>query len=161
MISFKSVVILIGLANMLGTAFSQAQSPKLIGNWTVEITFENGEHRSVRFEGHKSGKGSFQLLDAGAKAWGSSEPLEANWIHGDEGAVTISGPMQFPLGNVGIDRGTLVLKGKFGTEGGITGQAMFFPLGQDPDEPQAKASKSGAFQAIRATGEDHSKPPAA
>ncbi len=161
MISFKSVVILIGLANMLGTAFSQAQSPKMIGNWKIEITFENGVHRSVLFECHESGKGSFQLLDAGAKVWGSSEPLEGNWIQGDEGSVTISGPMQFPLGNIGIDRGTLVLKGKIGSEGAITGEATFFPLDQDPIDPKAKPSKSGSFKAVRGSGEDPSKPPAA
>ena len=62
----------------------------------------------------------------------------------------ISGPVQFPLGNVGLDRGTLVLKGKLGTDGSITGEARFFPIDQNPSDPTAKPSKSGTFKATRA-----------
>lgn len=144
---------LMGLASVLGSAFSQAQSPKMIGNWKIAITFQNGEQRFVRFESHESGKGSFQLTDAAAKVWGPSEPSEANWIQAAGDSVTISGPMQFPLGNVGIDRGTLLLKGKFGAEGVISGAASFFPLGEDSGGSTAKASKIGSFKATRVTGE--------
>ncbi len=63
-----------------------------------------------------------------------------------------SGPVEFPLGNVGRDAGTLVLKGKFGTDGAITGEAIFFPVDQDPKDPKARPSKSGSFKAIRVTG---------
>ena len=63
-----------------------------------------------------------------------------------------SGMVEFPLGNVGRDAGTLVLKGKFGTEGSITGEAMFFPLDQDPKDPKARPSKGGSFKAIRVAG---------
>ena len=83
---------------------------------------------------------------------GLAGPSEAKWIQGDEGSVTFSGPVEFPLGNVGRDAGTLVLKGKFGTEGSITGGATFFRLDQDPKDPKARPSKSGSFKAIRATG---------
>jgi hypothetical protein len=63
-----------------------------------------------------------------------------------------SGTVEFPLGNVGRDAGTLVLKGKFGTEGTVTGAAIFFPLDQDPKDPKARPSKSGSFKAIRVAG---------
>ncbi len=156
--TLKLAVILIGVACMLGAASSRGQSSKMIGSWKVEITFESGEHRSVRFECQESGKGSFVPLDPGLKYWGSAAPAEAKWVEGDEGSVTFSGPVQFPLGNVGIDRGTLLLKGKVGANGEITGEAKFFPVGQDPGDPKSKPSKSGAFKATRDTGE-HRKPP--
>ncbi len=70
-----------------------------------------------------------------------------------------SGPVQFPLGNVGIDRGILVLKGKLGTAGEITGEAKFFPLGQAPAEPKSTPSKRGTFKAIRGAGEEAKPPP--
>ena len=74
------------------------------------------------------------------------KPSEAKWSQGDQKSVTFSGPMEFPLGNVGRDAGMLVFKGKFETESLITGQVEFSPLvGDGP-------SKSGTFKAIRAAG---------
>jgi hypothetical protein len=147
----RSAFILILLAQILGVGLSQAQPANLIGSWKVEITFANGESRSLRLEAQQSGKGSFLLLDPRSKFSGAAGPSEAKWTQGDDGAVIFSGTVQFPLGNVGIDRGTLVLKGKMGTEGAITGEAKFFPPDQDRKNPEAKPSKSGTFKAVRFT----------
>jgi hypothetical protein len=62
--------------------------------------------------------------------------------------------VEFPIGNVGRDAGTLVFKGKSETDGLITGEVAFFPLDQDPSNPKARSSKSGTFKAIRAGDED-------
>ncbi len=75
-----------------------------------------------------------------------------------DGSITFVGPVQFPLGNVGIDRGTLLLKGKLGENGEMTGEAKFFPPDQLPDEPKSTPSKIGIFKAIRGTDEEV-KPP--
>ena len=148
----KPALILIVFAHLFGVGLSQVQSSNVIGSWKLEITFSNGESRSLRFEARESGKGSFLLLDPRLKFWGPAKPSEAKWTQDDEGSVVFSGPVEFPLGNVGRDAGTLVVKGKFGTEGSITGEAQFFPLDQDPKDPKAKPSKSGTFKAIRVTG---------
>ena len=148
----KPALILIVFAQILGVGLSQAQSSNVIGSWKVEITFGNGEARSFRFEAGESGKGSFLLVDPRLKVWGLARPSEAKWTQGDEGSVMFSGMVEFLLGNVGRDAGTLVLKGKFGTEGTITGAAIFFPLDPDPKDPKAKPSKSGSFKAIRVAG---------
>ncbi len=148
----KPALILIVFAQLLGVGLIQAQSSNVFGSWKVEITFGNGDSRSLRFEGRESGKGSFLLLDSRLKVWGPARPSEAKWTQGDEGAVMFSGKVEFPLGNVGRDAGTLVLKGKFGTEGTITGGATFFRLEQDGKDPEARPSKSGSFNAIRVTG---------
>ena len=144
-------LILIVLAQILGVGLPQVQSSNVIGNWRVEIAFRNAENRSLRFEARDSGKGSFLLLDPKSKFWGAAGPSKAEWTQGDEGSVTFSGTVEFPLGNVGRDAGTLVLKGKFGKDGSITGEAMFFPLDQDPKDPKARPSKGGTFKAIRVT----------
>ena len=148
----KPALILIVFAQIFGVGSFQAQSPNVIGSWKVEITFGNGESRSFRFEAGESGKGSFLLLDPRLKSWGPAKPSEAKWTQSHEGSVTFSGPVEFPLGNVGRDAGTLVLTGKLGTEGAITGEAKFFPLDQDPKDPKASPSKSGTFKATRVTG---------
>ncbi len=155
----KLALILIGMALLCGAASSQGQSSKFLGRWKVEITFQNGERRSVRFECQGSGKGSFAPLDPGAKYWESVAPGEGGWLQGSDGSITFAGPVQFPLGNVGIDRGNLLLKGKVGENGEITGEAKFFPLGQEPAEPKSAPSKSGTFKAIRGTGEEAKPPP--
>jgi hypothetical protein len=60
------------------------------------------------------------------------------------------GPVAFPLGNVGIERGTLVLNGKLTEPGNsFAGTARLFPTDQDPDAPDAKPLKAGQFKATR------------
>jgi len=151
-VTAKPALILIIFAQMFGIGSLQAESPNVIGSWKVEISFGNDESRSFRFEAGESGKGFFLLLDPRLKSWGPARPSEATWSQSHEGSVTFSGQVEFPLGNVGRDVGTLVLKGKFGTEGSITGEAKFFPLDRDPKDPKASPSKSGRFKATRAAG---------
>jgi len=127
-------------------AVSEAESPNIIGRWNVEITFANEERRSLRFDSQSEGKGTFELLDPKAKVWGAATPSEAKWSRGEGNAVTFSGPVEFLLGNVGRDAGTLVFKGKFETPDLITGEVEFSPLvGERP-------SKHGTFRALRASG---------
>jgi hypothetical protein len=142
----RPALILMVFAQICGAALSQAQSPNMIGSWKVEITFTNGESRSLRFDARGEGKGSFELLDPKARVWGAATHFEAKWTPGDQNSVTFSGPVEFPIGNVGRDAGTLVFKGKFETESLITGEVEFSPLvGDGP-------SKSGTFKATRAAG---------
>jgi hypothetical protein len=128
---------------------SQAQSKNVIGRWNIEITFGNGNQRSLRFEAQDAGKGTFLLVDPRSNVWETAKPSEAKWTQGDGNSVTLSGPVEFPIGNVGRDAGTLVCKGKFQTAKLITGEVEFSPLvGDGP-------SKSGTFKANRA-GEQNS-----
>src|SRR5438094_4049978 len=125
---------------------SHAQSPNMIGSWKVDITFSNGESRSLRFDAQGEGKGTFLLLDPKLNVWGPAKPSEAKWSPGDGNSVTFSGPVEFMLGNVGRDAGTLVFKGKFETSNLITGEVEFSTLvGERP-------SKHGTFKAVRAGG---------
>ncbi len=127
-------------------AVSQAESPNLIGRWNVEITFANEEHRALRFEAQGEGKGTLQLQDPRSKVWGSATPSEAKWSRGERNSVTFSGAVEFMIGNVGRDAGTLVFTGKFETANLITGEVEFSPLvGERP-------SKHGTFKAVRAGG---------
>jgi hypothetical protein len=122
---------------------AEAQSPNLIGRWNVEIMFGNTDHRSLSLEAQGSGKGSFLLLDPKSKFWEPAKPAEAKWSQGDGNSVTFSGAVEFLIGNVGRDAGTLVFKGKFETADSITGEVEFSPLvGERP-------SKHGTFKAIR------------
>ena len=127
-------------------ALTPAQSPNMIGRWKVEITFPNGDNRSLRFEAQGAGKGSFLLVDPRSDFWEPARPAEAKWTQDGGNSVTFSGAIEFPLGNVGRDAGTLVCKGKFETESLITGEVEFSPLVGD------RPSKGGTFKATRVAG---------
>ena len=137
-------LVLILIAQTCCAALLEAQSPNMIGRWNVEIAFADGTKRSLRFDAQNAGKGTLLLLDPTLSKWGPATPSEAKWAPGDQNSVTFSGTVEFPIGNVGRDPGTLVFKGKFETEGLITGEVEFSPLlGGTP-------SKTGTFKAIRA-----------
>ena len=139
------VLILTLIAQTCCIAMAQTQSPNLIGRWKVEITFANEEHRSLRFDAQAEGEGSLLLVDPKASRWEPPKPSEAKWSRGEGNSVTFSGPMEFMLGNVGRDAGTLVFNGKFETADLITGEVEFSPLiGERP-------SKHGTFRATRAS----------
>ena len=115
----------------------------MIGHWKVEVTFPNGESRALQFEAQEGGKGSLQLLDPRAPACASGNVLGANWTRGEGQSVTFSGAVEFPLGNVGRDPGTLVFHGKVETGSLITGEVDFSPATKE------RPSKHGTFRAVR------------
>jgi hypothetical protein len=124
-------------------AMSETQPPNVLGTWNVEITFANDEHRSVRFDARPDGKGSLSAADPRYKVWDGSKSFEAQWSRDQENSVTFSGAVEFLLGNVGRDPGTLKCRGKFETPDLISGEAEFSPsVGERP-------SKQGTFKAVR------------
>jgi len=134
------------MAHACFTLMAQAQSPDMIGTWNVEITFADGNKRSLRFEAQADGKGTFLVMDPRLKAWGPGKPSEAKWIRGEGTSVTFSGPVEFMLGNVGRDAGTLTFKGKFGMPEVITGEVDFATLVGD------RPTRHGSFKAVRQKG---------
>ena len=136
-------VILMVTIQMCCSTPAQAQSPNMIGRWNVEINFAEGNKRSLRFDAQDHGKGTFLLVDPMLSRWGPAKPSEAKWTPGDQDSVAFSGAVEFPIGNVGRDPGTLIFKGKFETPDSITGEVEFAPLvGERP-------SKHGTFKATR------------
>jgi hypothetical protein len=132
------------IAQAYCVALGQPESPNMIGKWNVDITFANEQHHSLRFEAQSDAKGSLQLTDPKAHVWGADKPSELTWKQGEGNAVTFSGPMEFLIGNVGRDAGTLMFKGKFETADLITGEVEFSPSVGD------RPSKHGSFKATRA-----------
>ena len=140
------VISLMLIAQTCCVALSQAQSMNVIGRWKIEITFANGDQRSLRFDAQDAGKGTLLLLDPRSSFWEPAKPSEAKWSRREGNSVTFSGPVEFMIGNVGRDAGTLEFKGKFETSDLITGEVEFSPLVGD------RPSKSGTFKATRAGG---------
>jgi hypothetical protein len=127
---------------------ARPQSSDLKGQWKIDITFEDQSKRSLSFDAENSGKGSL-LLEARSNWDEPAKPSQAKWTAGREKRVTISGPVEFPIGNVGRETGVLVFKGSFKSESKITGDFAFFSMDQDPMDPKATPSKTGKFEATR------------
>ena len=129
--------------NTFSFVLAQADSPSVNGSWKIDVTFANDQHRFLRFDAQGDGKGTLTVTDPQSKVWGGASSSEAKWTPGEGSSLTFSGPVEFPLGNVGRDAGILTLKGKFDTPDLITGEADFSPLvGDGP-------SKHGTFKAVR------------
>ena len=126
--NMRVIVVLIFSLITRSITVSEAQSPNVIGTWNVEITFANDEHRSVRFDARADGKGSLVAADPRSRVWDGSKASEAQWNRGEENSITFSGAVEFLLGNVGRDAGTLTFKGKFEAPDSITGEVEFSPL---------------------------------
>jgi hypothetical protein len=124
-------------------AIAQGESPSMIGRWNVEIIFVDGNKRLLRFDVQDSGKGTFLLLDPMLSRWGPAKPSEAKWTSEDQNSVTFSGAVEFPIGNVGRDAGTLTFKGTFEAPDVITGEVDFAPLVGD------RPTRHGTFKATR------------
>jgi hypothetical protein len=123
-------------------ASAMAQPSNVIGKWDVEISFANANQYSLQFDGQASGNGSLLLLDPRATSYGGAKPTEAKWTRGEGNSVTLSAPIEFMIGNVGRDAGTLLLKGTFETDDLITGEMEFSAL-------RAHSPKKGTFKAVR------------
>jgi hypothetical protein len=139
---FGSLFVLL-IAKVWFPVMAEAQSPSLLGRWNIDINFADGNKRSLRFDAQADGKGTFLLLDPMLSRWGPAKPSEAKWTPEDQNSVTFSGVVEFPLGNVGRDPGTLMFTGKFEGPDSISGEVDFAPLvGERP-------SKHGTFKATR------------
>jgi hypothetical protein len=129
--------------NTFSSALAETESSNLTGGWKIEITLANEQRRFVRFDAQSDGKGTLTVTSPESKVWGDAKPSEAKWTRDVGNSVTFSGPVEFLIGNVGRDAGTLVCKGKFETADLMIGEVDFFPLvGERP-------SKHGVFKALR------------
>jgi hypothetical protein len=142
------ILILLFAAHICSVDAARPQSSDLVGRWKIEITFQNKSKRSLRFDAEDSGKGSL-LLEPRSNWEEPAKPSQAKWTAGEEKSVTILGPVEFPIGNVGREPGVLVFKGAFKSERIITGEIAFFPMDQDPMDPKSTPSKTGKFEATR------------
>jgi hypothetical protein len=145
-------IIFLLAANNCSVVGIRPQSSDMVGRWKIEITFENESTRSMSFDAEDSGKGSL-LLEGARSNWDEpAKPSQAKWTQGAEKRVTISGPVEFPIGNVGRETGVLSFKGVFKSESKITGDIALYPMDQDPMDPNATPTKTGKFEATRVRG---------
>ncbi len=135
----------------LHASCAQTQSFNLAGRWKVEFKFSSDKEHTLRFDAESDGKGAFLLLDPVSNLIPPAAPTKAQWEQAAPDQATFSGDIEFPIGNVGRDAGTLVFKGNFDSASSISGKVSFFRAGQDLKNPATIPAKTGEFTAKRAT----------
>ena len=121
-------------------AVAHAQSPNMIESWKVDITFTNGESRSLRFDAQGRQR-LFPVVRSTLEILGARQAFGGKVDSGRRNSVVFSGPVEFLIGNVGRDAGTLLFKGKFETDGSIRGEVEFSPLGGGQPSKQRHVSR--------------------
>ncbi len=127
-----------------------AQEPSLTGLWEIEFTLRSQPYR-VQFSAQNSGEGSFLVLDNRS----SLSPGKANWrLAGQSSAIylfLLSGAIEFPLGNVGLETGTI----DFSASSDLTmpilslsGWGQYHPP-RDPNDTRGNEDPSFTFTAKR------------
>jgi hypothetical protein len=142
-------LVLLAVVILAATLAAQPESADLVGRWKVDFAFDNQVSRSLRLDAEASGRGAF-VLEGPRSNWDEpARPFDAKWTQAPDKRVTISGAIEFPIGNVGREPGTLVFKGAFQSDRAIVGDVEFFPAGADPFEANATPSRKGTFKAQR------------
>jgi hypothetical protein len=144
-------LIAVSAVYLFRTSCAQTQSFNIGGRWKVEFKFSGDKEHTLRFDAQSDGKGAFLLLDTLSSLLPPAEPTKAQWEQAAPDQATFSGAIEFPIGNVGRDAGTLVFKGKFDSANSISGKVSFFRAGQDLKNPATIPAKTGDFTAKRAT----------
>ena len=126
------------------------QVPSATGRWQIDLSLNDGRQHSIRFDANADGTGTYLLLDSVSSLNPSPQPQKASWQPLDNG-LKVTGHMEFPIGNVGIDVGTLTLTGTFSDSNTLTGGASFA-------NDATQTIKSGTFVAHRITDTPTAKP---
>jgi hypothetical protein len=144
--AISSLAVLLGLLSSLAPT-SWAQAPSAVGRWQVEFTFtsETSPHR-LKFDADEVGKGTYLLLDRRSNLLEPAQPTKAEWAQTVDNKIRLSGEIEFPIGNVGRDAGTLVFNGSFETADLISGDVTFVNEARG-----AGATRTGTFKAVRVT----------
>ena len=145
-------VILIVAAQACSSQGMFANAPDFVGRWGIDLVLADTTRHVLRLDAEPSGKGFLLVQDPRSSLVESAKPSDARWTQVGEKRVTFSGPVEFSIGNVGREQGTLVFNGTFVTEDLISGELAFFRAGDDPSNPQVVPSKSGTFNATRILG---------
>ena len=127
------------------------QAAGVEGRWQIEFSFSDSSQHTLRFDAEDLGKGTYLLLDTISNLVEPAQLSKAEWTQAGGNKLSITGMIEFPIGNVGRDPGTLVFKGTFETADLITGDVEFF---RDPGT--LTPSRKGTFKATRIT--DQSAP---
>jgi hypothetical protein len=130
----------------------QAASPAekdLNGRWQVKFTFAGRADMHLAFDAQAKGSGTFLLLDTAADSKPETSTRPAAWLQTTNDRVGISGEVELPIGTCCRETGTLILKGKFGSNNSLAGKVIFVASTEEEENPIGFRAMIGTFTATR------------
>jgi hypothetical protein len=121
----------------------------LSGRWRVKFTLSGSGEKNLVFDSQAKGTGSFLLLDAGPDNKPATAPQPATWSQTTNDRVSLSSEVELPIGTCCRELGTLLLKGKFGSDNSISGKAIFITGTVDEESLIGFRALIGTFTATR------------
>lgn len=142
----KSILFFLFGAFLLSCLMVKAMplAPDASGIWMIDLTLDSRPHQ-IQFNAQGDHTGTLLLLDNQSSLNPPPTPQKATWMSFDDGRMEVSGHMEFPIGNVGVDSGTLVLTGTFSGLNSFIGTANFV------NDSGTQPPKTGNFSAVRTT----------
>ncbi|MEW6734080.1 MAG: hypothetical protein AB1489_22325 [Acidobacteriota bacterium] len=123
------------------------ETNSLTGNWQIEFTLSNTKRiwtfQSMMKTDPSYGMGLF-LIPA-ASTFGARSYAQAVWSQLTPTTFSLTSEVEFPVGNVGRQTGTLIFKGKFTSPKTISGLAIFISNQPDLTDPSGFLAMQGSF----------------
>ncbi|HYK20721.1 MAG TPA: hypothetical protein VEV42_08305 [Pyrinomonadaceae bacterium] len=131
---------------------AQATTPAekdLTGRWQVKFTFAGRTEMNLVFDAQAKGGGTFLFLDTAPDSKPEASPRPAAWLQTTNDRVGFSGETELPFGTCCRETGTLIFKGKFGSNGSLTGKVIFVGSTEEEENPIGFRAMIGTFTATR------------
>jgi hypothetical protein len=128
---------------------SLPKPPTIAGRWQVKFLLVPGTEKNLIFETHPKGIGSFLLRDTGPDDKPVVAPQAAAWSQLTNNRVSFSGEVELPIGTCCREMGTLIFKGKFGSNNSISGKVIFVTSIDEEESAYQFHSLFGTFVATR------------
>lgn len=112
----------------------------------------SGVEKNLILDAQAKGAGTFLLLDTGPDNKPAAEPLLAVWSQLTNDRVSFSGEAELPMGTCCREIGTLIFKGRVGSDNNISGKFIFVSSVDEEENPYGFRSLIGTFTATRVPG---------
>ncbi len=150
------LILILLVTAQAGALRAVAQSPakptvveSLAGRWRVKFRFAGDVEKNLIFEAKAKNLGSFSLLDTGPDNKPVPEPAPAVWSQLTNDRMSFAGETEMPLGTCCREIGTLIFKGKLGSNNEIAGGVIFVTSVDEEESPYKYHSQVGSFTAVR------------
>ena len=147
----RRIAILVALLCLVlsQAAATQPGQKELPGRWQVKFAFAGRSEMNLIFESQPKGSGTFLLLDTAEGGKPEAAPRSATWTETTNDRVSFSGEVELPIGDCCRETGSLIFKGKLGTDNSLKGKVIFIGSTEDEENGLGFRAMVGTFTASR------------
>lgn len=122
---------------------------QLTGRWQVKFTFAGRTDMHLILDAKTGGSATFLLLDTTDNGKPEATPRTAAWLQTTNDRLGFSGEVELPFGTCCRETGTVIFKGKFGSNDSVSGKVIFVGSTEEEENPIGFRAMIGTFTATR------------